>query len=111
VLWEGKFESLEQLREFYRVMQPLYSTTAKAEGFDDGWNRSRRSFVALNQGFGDFLRTFDFTEALHRISCPTLVIAGAHDWICPVKHSQIIASRVPKAHLKVFAKSSHSVAA
>jgi proline iminopeptidase len=109
-LWEGNFESLEQLREFYRLMQPLYSAAARPEKFDEGWDRSRRSYVALNRGFGDFLRTFDFTDDLHRIVCPTLVIAGALDWICPPRHSQIIADRIPRAHLKIFAKSSHSVA-
>lgn len=109
-LWDGAFESLDQLREFYEVMGPLYSTTYKPEEFATGWNRGRRSFEALNRGFGDFLRTFDLTDRLHEIRCPTLVIAAAHDWICAPRHSQMIAERIPRAHLKVFEKSGHSVA-
>jgi proline iminopeptidase len=109
-LWDGNFESLDQLREFYEIMGPLYSTTYKAEEFEAGWKRGLRSFEALNRGFGDFLRTFDFTGRLHQITCPTLVLAAAHDWICAVRHSQIIAERIPRAHLKVFASSGHMLA-
>lgn len=109
-LWDGNFESLDQLREYYEVMSPMYSTTFKSDEFAAGWNRGRRSFEALNRGFGDFLRTFDFTERLSEIRCPTLVIGAAHDWICAPHHSQSIAEQIPRAHLKIFAKSGHSVA-
>ena len=109
-LWDGSFETTEQLREFFFVMGPLYSRRFKAEEFDDAWSRGIHSFVALNRGFGDFLRTFDFTERLRDIGCPTLVIGGAHDWICPPQHSHLIAERIPRAHLKIFADSAHAVA-
>lgn len=109
-LWDGSFASLEQLREFYQVMGPWYSTTFKPEEFEVSWKRGRRSFVVLNRGFNDFLRTFDFTDRLHEIKCPTLVIGAAHDWICPPAHSRIIAERIPRAHLKIFANSGHNVA-
>lgn len=110
-LWNGSFQSLNQLHEYYRVMGPLYSTTFRAEEFEAGWGRGMRNFEQLNQGFRGFLRTFDFTGQLHEIRCPTLVIAGAHDWICSPQQSQIIAERIPKAHLKIFARSAHLIAA
>ena len=109
-LWQGTFESFAQLREFYYLMGPLYSRRFRSEEFDDGWARGKPSFVALNRGFGDFLRTFDYTERLHEIRCPTLVIGGAHDWICPPHHSRLIAERIPRAQLKIFADSAHMVA-
>jgi proline iminopeptidase len=109
-LWEGSFENLEQLHEFYEVMGPMYSTTHKPEEFEASWNRGIRSVVPLNRGFGGFLRTFDFTGRLHEIRCPTLVIGAAHDWICAPRHSRIIAERIPRAHLKIFANSGHSLA-
>ncbi len=108
-LWEGAFSSMEQLHEYYRTMGPLYSRNWDAVEFEAVWHRTRRSFVALNRGFGDFLRTFDFTEQLSQIPCPTLVIAGAHDWICAPHHSQLIARLIPRAQLKIFARSGHSV--
>jgi len=110
-LWEGKFESLDQLREYYRIMGPMYSTTFKPEQFEAGWSRGLRAIEPLNQGFATFLRTFDFTPRLAEIACPTLVLAGAHDWICPPQHSEQIARLIPRAHLKVFANSAHSIAA
>lgn len=111
-LWDGAFESLDQLREFYELMGPMYSTNFKPEDFETGWKRGRRSFVPLNRGFGPegFLRTFDFTDWLHEIRCPTLVIGAAHDWICAPRHSQIIADRIPRSHLKIFANSGHMLA-
>ena len=109
-LWQGTFENFAQLREYYYVMGPLYSRRFRTEEFDDGWARGKPSFVALNRGFGDFLRTFDYTERLHEIRCPTLVIGGAHDWICPPHHSRLIAERIPRAQLKIFADSAHAVA-
>ena len=51
----------------------------------------------------------DYIDQLHKIVCPTLVLAGAHDWICPPDHSRLIAEKIPRAHLKVFAESSHSI--
>ncbi len=110
-LWDGNFESMEQLRDYYRVMGPLYSRKFQAEDFDAGWNRGRRSYLALNQGFGGFLRTFDYSKQLSEIRCPTLVIGAAHDWICPPWHSREIADAIPRAHLKIFDHSGHSVAA
>lgn len=109
-LWDANFESLDQLREFYEQMGPVYSTTFKPADFEIGWKRGLRSIVALNRGFGDFMRTFDYTERLHEIRCPTLVLAAAHDWICAPRHSQIIAERIPRSHLKLFANSGHSLA-
>jgi proline iminopeptidase len=108
-LWEGTFESLEQLREYYEVMGPMYSTTYEPKDFPTGWNRGKRSFEALNRGFGDFLRKFDYTSRLGEIRCPTLVIGAAHDWICAPQNSRLIAERIPRAHLKIFANSGHSV--
>lgn len=110
-LWAGQFENLEQLREYYLLMGPLYSTTFDPAKFPEGWARSNRSVVSLNRGFGDFLRTFDFTDRLHEIKCPTLILAGEHDWICPLEHSRLMAERIPRSHLKIFPRSGHSVAA
>lgn len=108
-LWEGSFESMEQLHEYYRVMGPSYSTTFDEAKFEAKWSRSLRNFEQLNIGFRGFLRTFDYTEQLSQITCPTLVVGGAHDWICAPHHSLEIADRIPRAHLKIFRNSAHAV--
>jgi proline iminopeptidase len=109
-LWNGSFESLEQVREFYQAMGPMYSVTHDAQKSAESWSRGTRNFEQLNLGFSDFLRDFDYTEQLGSIVCPTLVLAGEQDWICPPNHSRDIAERVPRAHLKVFSKSAHNIA-
>ncbi|MEC7556449.1 MAG: alpha/beta fold hydrolase [Planctomycetota bacterium] len=109
-LWNGSFESLEQVREYYQAMGPMYSVTHDAEKSAESWSRGTRNFEQLNLGFSSFLRDFDYTEQLDSIACPTLVLAGEQDWICPPNHSRDIAERVPRAHLKVFSKSAHNIA-
>jgi proline iminopeptidase len=48
------------------------------------------------------------TEKLSRISCPTLITVGRHDWITPVEASEELARHIPGAELIVFEKSGHS---
>jgi proline iminopeptidase len=65
----------------------------------------------LNRAFGPdgFLRRFDLRGELNRITAPTLVLAGRHDWICPPEFSEEIARLIPHADLRVFERSSHSI--
>jgi proline iminopeptidase len=111
ILWQGAFESEEQLREYYHVLGPLYSLTFNAEEARERRQRGILSVDAINEGFGGFLRTYDVTEDLARITAPTLVVAGQHDWICPPEFSELIASKIPNADLRIFERSAHSVAA
>ena len=110
-IWNGHFESMDQLKEYYRLLSPMYSTTYRPETFEDSWNRGLRSVEAFNEGFSTFMKTFDYIDRLHEIKCPTLVIGAAYDWICAPNHSRLIAERIPRSHLKIFQKSSHMVAA
>ena len=110
ILWSAGFTSVEQLYEYYKTMGPLYSTAFDSDKFEAGWQRGIRNFAQLNSGFGGFLREFDYTERLREIDCPTLVLAGALDWICPPSQSQLIADRISAARLEVFAASAHSIA-
>ena len=108
-LWDATFETSEQLYEYYRAMGPMYSKSFDETKFERGWSQGIRNFEQLNLGFGGFLREFDFTDDLPGIPCPTLVMGGAHDWICPADHSRLIAELIPRAHLKIFPDSSHSI--
>ena len=73
--------------------------------------RTIHSPEPLNRAFGPdgFLRRFDLRGELGRISAPTLVLAGRHDWICPPEFSEEIARLIPGADLRVFERSSHSI--
>ena len=109
-LWSAGFTSQEQLYEYYKTMGPMYSTAFDADKFEAGWHRGIRNFAQLNSGFGGFLREFDYTDQLCQIGCPTLVLTGALDWICPPSQSRLIADQIPDVRLEVFADSAHSIA-
>ena len=109
-LWDATFENVEQLHEYYAAMGPMYATTFDPAKAADGVARGIRNFEQLNLGFGGFLRTFDYIPELRTINCPTLVLTGMHDWICPPNQSETIADQIPNAQLVRFEHSSHSIA-
>ena len=111
MLWEGKFENETQLREYFRVMGPVYSLTHNPEKSAASWQRTIFSVDAINVAFGGFLRSYDILDQLPKITAPTLVIAGRHDWICPPEFSQEIARAIPGADLRIFENSGHSIRA
>ncbi len=108
-LWAGNFTSDDQLRDYFEVLGPLYSRTFDLEKSRERRNRGILSPDAINEGFGGFLRTFDLTPHLHRITAPTLVIGARHDWICAPEFSEEIARLIPRADLRIFEHSGHSV--
>lgn len=108
-LWDANFENDEQLREYFDVMGPLYSLKFDAEKAKTRRDRAILSYEAINEGFGGFLRTYDITDQLSRISVPSLIIGGRQDWICPPEFSELIASKIPDADLRIFEESGHSV--
>lgn len=49
------------------------------------------------------------TRRLRDIRCPTLVVAGAHDALIPLRNAQVLAREIPNAELEVIADSGHAV--
>ena len=108
-LWAGSFADDEELRHYFDVMQPMYALKHDPEKGKDALARGICSADAINEGFGGFLREFDVTGDLHKITAPTLVIGARHDWICAPEFSEEIASKIPNADLRMFEHSGHSV--
>jgi proline iminopeptidase len=108
-LWEGNFQTEEELFEYFEVTDPLYTMSWKPDASKDGLYRGIYSIDAINEGFSGFLRTFDIRDELKNITAPTLVIGGRHDWILPVDLSEELAGRIPNAELRIFEESGHSV--
>ncbi len=110
-VWAGAFQSAEEMRHYYAVMGPMYARSHDAAAGEAGRARTIHSPEPLNRAFGPegFLRRFDLRPELGRITAPTLVLAGRHDWICPVEFSEEIARLIPGAELRVFERSSHSI--
>ncbi len=110
-LWAGTLESPEQMAEYYAAMGPLYSTRYDPVAAEAVRGRVIHTPEPLNRAFGrgGVLRSFDLRPELGRITAPTLVLAGAHDWICPPEFSEEIHRLIPGSRYRVFAESSHSI--
>jgi proline iminopeptidase len=110
-LWAGGFRTAEAMRHYYAVMAPLYARSYDPAAGDDARARAIHSPDAMNQAFGPdgFMRRFDLRPELGRITAPTLVLAGRHDWICPPEFSEEIARLIKRSDLRVFEHSSHSI--
>jgi len=119
-LWNGKIKDIRNVNHFFKLMDPLYSYTydakkGKSRHFAAKHHKattlkSTFSQEALDAGFGGFLHTFNFIPQLKKIKCPTLVLAGKHDWICLPEQSKLIADKIPHATLKIFNRCGHSIA-
>jgi proline iminopeptidase len=110
-LWNGNFENEEQLRDYFKIMAPMYSHQYNPNTSVKVWDNKILSVDAINIAFGGFLRTYDVLEQLHKITAPTLVIGGKHDWICAPEFSEEIAKLIPKADLRIFENSGHLIRA
>jgi len=90
---------------------PLYSWRYDAAAAKASRDRGRLSPQALNRAFapGGFLQDFDLRPELSRITAPTLIVSGRHDWICPPEFSQEIHRLIPGSDLRIFEESSHAV--
>lgn len=108
-LWDGAFENEEQLEEFFQVMMPMYSFTYDPNSSQPASNPIILSPDALNVAFSGFLRSYNLLDQLPKITAPTLVIGGRHDWICPPEFSEEIASKIPNADLRIFENSAHVI--
>ncbi|HEX4044841.1 MAG TPA: alpha/beta hydrolase [Gammaproteobacteria bacterium] len=110
-LWNGTFKSHKQVMDFFKQTDSLYSVTTKnTRYYNAKKSKTTWSYQALNEGFSNFLRHFDFIPQLKKITCPTLVLAGQEDWICPPVQAKIIAQHIPHAQLKIFKKCGHALA-
>lgn len=108
-LWEGNFRDESHLRAYFQVMGSLYALNYDPHQVQETWNREILSVEAINVAFGGFLRSYNILDQLGNISCPTLVIGGRHDWICPPEFSQEIAQLIPNSQLMIFENSGHSI--
>lgn len=113
LLWAGQFETSAQVAEYYTVMGPLYAKTFKPDEAAIARGRTIFTPAALNNAFkpDGFLNRMDLRPELARITAPTLILAGRHDWICPPEYSYEIHRLITGSELFVFEDSSHSIRA
>lgn len=113
----GKFESNEEYYNYLAVTGSLYThsvnpnpTQKEIQMMKDAMARCKICYQAANEGFREqgFLRSYDVTDRLQKITSPALIISGRHDWIAPVRESKEIAENLPDNELVIFEHSSHN---
>ncbi|MCM3757255.1 alpha/beta hydrolase [Sporosarcina aquimarina] len=113
LLWDGKFESIEQLQEYDKIMGPLYSKVVADSDSHSLATVKRppleRNVEAANKGFAEFLRTYDVRGELKELNVPALILAGYHDWITARSESEEIHELIDKSELHILKDSSHSL--
>jgi proline iminopeptidase len=110
-IWGAGFRDEAELRHYYDVMGPMYSRAFKPEAAGAVRGRGTLSPDAINAAFGPggFIHTYDLRPELARVTAPTLILAGRHDWICAPEFSEEISRLIPGSDLRIFENSSHSI--
>lgn len=112
-LFAGRLNTPEKLRRYHEVMGSLYSVKHDAAPAKARLERAILTPDALNRAYAPdgCMRDYDLRPALGKITAPTLIIAGRHDWICAPEFSQEIHEHIKDSDLRIFENSSHAVLA
>jgi proline iminopeptidase len=108
-LWDGSLRDDASFRRAFETIRPLYfhdpalAAAANAARADTRYRLAVRQFVIAHE-----YPTYDCRPELGRIACPTLVMVGRHDWICPVDQAEEIHALIPHSELAIFERSGHS---
>ena len=105
-LWPGRFDA-QSLQEYFSQLSTLYSYTTKEkvkQYYDNPCN-----IEVLNRAFQTEYDHFDFTDGLKNITCPTLILAGRHDWINPPVLAEKTQRHIKNSKLIIFEDAAHSL--
>jgi len=108
-LWDGSLPDDQSFRRAFETIRPLYfhdkalAAAANVARADTRYRLAVRQFIIEHE-----YATYDCRPELARITCPTLVMVGRHDWICPVDQAEEIHRLIPQSELTVFEASGHS---
>lgn len=108
-LWDGSLADDAAFRHAFETIRPLYfhdpalAAAANLARADTRYRLATRNFVIHRE-----YPAYDCRAELPRIACPTLVVVGRHDWICPVDQAEEIHRLVPGSELAIFERSGHS---
>lgn len=116
-MFSGALSSNEELMNYSQILDPLYMysykppTEAEKVLIEEAMKRSKHCYQALNEAFREsgFIHTYDVLDQLHKITSPTLIIGGRHDWITSAEESIEIANGIPDNELHILERSSHDI--
>lgn len=106
-LFEGSITNQEEYDAWWAKCMSLYFREPRAELLEALANRGRGRFEVASYMMANELPGFNAYDGLDRIDVPTLVIAGAHDWITPPSQSERIAERIQGSQYALLENSGH----
>lgn len=114
-LFAGKIESAEEKEKYYSIMQNIYLAKRNEDVASDKNNiptigKKLPYFLELsNFGHSTILPNYNVAKDLHKITAPTLLLAGERDWINNVKYAYQMNELIPTSELVVFPEAGHFI--
>lgn len=106
----GRYESPEQMRASFAKLFPLYIREKFDHEQSQAWlERTVFSPEAINYGFAVEIRqNYDVRDKLGRITAPTLILAGRHDWAMHPHQQELMHEAIAGSRLVWFENCDHS---
>jgi len=105
----GGFKDNETWRNYLKMFAGMYTLHPEnAQKYIDEIDNCVLNYKAVNMGSAE-LATYNFIPDLHKITCPTLLIGGQQDWICPISCTHEISDEIPDCTTVIIEDSSHEV--
>jgi len=108
-LFYGHMTSDDDLKQHFARIYPLYSKKYTPEKAEKLFARKKFRHKTHNAFFRHAFPAYDIRCRLKEISVPTLILAGRHDWITPMKFARELAEGIPGARLEIFEDAGHSI--
>jgi pimeloyl-ACP methyl ester carboxylesterase len=82
---------------YKEICMPLYNTTRRDLSLTEEWVILRPDVLTHFYAYGAEGHRFDLRTELTKVRCPTLVLSGREDPICPLEDSLDIVAALPRA--------------
>ncbi len=111
----GKIESIQEKERYYSIMRNIYLAKNKEDMKVDQKNiptigKKLPYFLELsNFGHTAIFPNYNVVNDLHKITTPTLLLAGEKDWINNVKYAYQMHELIPDSELVVFPNAGHFI--
>jgi len=103
----GPMTGDDDFRATWMRLLPLYFKRYRPQIGQQIDEKTLYSAAAWNHAFANCLPGFNTLSRLKEIVVPTLVIAGAVDWITPPEQARRLCAGLPNAQLMIFKESGH----
>jgi proline iminopeptidase len=106
-LFEGTLSSQEEFDAWWAKCMPLYFHSPDQQVLDAMGRRMKGAVEVANYMMENEIPRYDVRSGLASVTVPTLVLAGAYDWVTPPTQSEQIRAGLPESEYVLFENSGH----